>query len=71
MADRSDRNCLVPARQGMTRKPYKSSQQDISLTRSQGDKVPGLLAIRKLAHGRIVGYSYKWNCLFNPRSVSR
>jgi len=43
----------------MTRKPYKSSQQDISLPRSQGDKVPGLLAIRKLAHGRIVGFPDK------------
>src|SRR5882757_9671094 len=29
MADQSDRNCVVPARQGMTRKPYKSL--DISL----------------------------------------
>jgi hypothetical protein len=31
MADQSDRNCAVPARQAMTRKPYKSSQYDISL----------------------------------------
>jgi len=26
MADKSDRNWVVPARQGMTRKPYSSSQ---------------------------------------------
>ena len=31
MADQSDRNCIAPARQGMTRKPYKSWQQGISL----------------------------------------
>jgi hypothetical protein len=26
MADQSDRNCVVPAHQGMTPKPYKSSR---------------------------------------------
>src|ERR1700722_6283739 len=31
MADQSDRNCIAPARQGMTGKPYKSWQQGISL----------------------------------------
>jgi len=45
MADQSDRNC----RQGKTRKPYKSSQQDISL-RGRSAMAPGLSATR--CHGR-------------------
>src|SRR5882724_9704817 len=41
MADQSDRNCVVPAHQGMTPNPYKSSQQDISL-RGRSAMAPGL-----------------------------
>src|SRR6266853_3647968 len=52
MADQSDRNCVVPARQGMTRKPYKSSQVIHRAPRSQAEMVPGrfvgLFADRKI-----------------------
>src|ERR1700730_15845907 len=41
MADQSDRNCVVPAHQGMTPNPYKSSQLDISL-RGRSAMAPGL-----------------------------
>ena len=47
MVDKSYRNYVVPACQGMPRKPYKSSSKNPAW-RLQGEIVPGLSANRML-----------------------